>query len=781
VTLLKQETLFSVIDAAIEAGLEYDTLLLSVPREAQASLVRPSTRSTRELYLALLSQLNEWGASDRKEPPLRTVMHSMHFLAGSRVQAGIFQRALSELDGAPLAVNEQGELLFMRAKDCYVERGYRVVPPVGAPTSSTFQAWRGTSAVSIIGVAAVASLEAVIDSVKTQVGQLAPWERVEGCVVLDAHDSKKAEQVRQAGLVPVPYGELAPMGVREITAFVDRQQAKLVKGLPDAAGRREPGDICREVRAALREGPVRVVTVNASNAMECAHRIVLKLTSDYLRDPARAAPLLLPLPSRPRVLQDLVAAAFQEHRVPFSRFDFPGLVAEKAFLPVFTVDSPQASWRASSEESPAREVLARGGKVVLVTSEEGPVAPSQVSHLLSVPARHVRAFSAGTSKSKAPALVHSTPPPAPVITKAGNQSRFEQGRALLVGVASYARVSPLPECVLNDARDLATLLQSPARGGYLDTNVELLLDQDATAERFRHGLRRLAEGACPDDTVVVFFSGHGLRRADGDHPEAYLLPIDYDPGDVARTALSATELTRLLAAIRAKRLVVLLDACHAAGAAQLKSGNAIATFKSGLDDKTYEALGRGAGRVVIASSRADELSCVLPGMKNSLFTAYLLEALGGAAASDDEDFVRVLDVFHHISENVPLRAIQHPILKAQDVENNFPIALSPRTKRASVWPAQDRQRSSAQNGQVVAPALPPKARIAIKHALVRRWDDLADYLGIPLIDKAKFDRGYEGQRILEWLEERGRLHELRPAFTHFEWDDLLAELDRHSR
>jgi hypothetical protein len=236
-----------------------------------------------------------------------------------------------------------------------------------------------------------------------------------------------------------------------------------------------------------------------------------------------------------------------------------------------------------------------------------------------------------------------------------------------------------------------------------------------------------------------------------------------------------------LTAIQAKRLVVLLDACHAAGAAQLKTSQATATFKAGLDDKTYAALGRGVGRVVIASSRADELSCVLPGMKNSLFTAYLLEALAGAAASEDEDCVRVLDVFHHISENVPLRATQHPILKAQDVENNFPIALSPRTKRAQVSPAQDSKRGPAHNGYVSASPLPAKARLAIKHALVRRWDDLADYFGIPLSDKVKFDHGYEGQRTLEWLEERGRLHELRQAFTHFEWDDLLAELDRHSQ
>ncbi len=40
-------------------------------------------------------------------------------------------------------------------------------------------------------------------------------------------------------------------------------------------------------------------------------------------------------------------------------------------------------------------------------------------------------------------------------------------------------------------------------------------------------------------------------------------------------------------------------------------------------------LAQGKGRVVIASSRPDELSWVLPGMRNSLFTHYILEVLRG--------------------------------------------------------------------------------------------------------------------------------------------------------
>jgi metacaspase-1 len=659
VTLLKQEMLFSVIDAAVEAGLECDSLLLSIPREVQASLARLSGRSSREQFLTVLSQLNDWGAHEHKEPPLRRLMQSMHFLAQPGAQAQVFQRALTEIDRAPSRVNDPAELLFLRTKDYYVERGYRVVPPVNAPVSLTFQAWRAASAVSIIGVAAVASLDAVIRAVRELVEQLEGRERVEGCVVLFSGDPREVERVREASLTPVPYGELALMGVREITAFVDRQQAELVQRKTDVGETIEDKDLCRELRAALREGPVRIVTVAAPSTAESARRIVLSLTSDYLRDPARAAPLLLPLPMRPSGIQDLVAAAFNERRVPFSRFDFPGLLAEKAFLPVFLGDSRDPLI------SDLRPVLDPGGKVVLVTSKEGAIAPQEVHRRWGVPARHVRALTARTPPTKG-----SVGRPTP---------RFEQGRALLVGVANYTSAPKLPEMVLNDARDLAAVLQSPDRCGYLEENVELLLDEQATAELFRRGLRNLVASARRDDTVVVYFSGHGFRverEGTESQPEAYLLPFDYDPRDLARTALSASELSGLLAAIQSSRLVVLLDACHAAGAAYMKSAVATASLKSGLGDKTYEALGRGVGRVVIASSRANEPSCGFPGMKNSLFTTYLLEALVGAATSPHQKVVRVLEVFHHIAENVPRKASQHPILKTQDLENNFPIALN---------------------------------------------------------------------------------------------------------
>ena len=65
----------------------------------------------------------------------------------------------------------------------------------------------------------------------------------------------------------------------------------------------------------------------------------------------------------------------------------------------------------------------------------------------------------------------------------------------------------------------------------------------------------------------------------------------------------------------------------------------------------------------------------MPAMDNSLFTHFLLEALRGNARTRGDGLIRVFDVFDYVSEEVPARGRQHPIFKATDLENNFPIAL----------------------------------------------------------------------------------------------------------
>jgi len=87
--------------------------------------------------------------------------------------------------------------------------------------------------------------------------------------------------------------------------------------------------------------------------------------------------------------------------------------------------------------------------------------------------------------------------------------RFERGHALVIGMANYPKVNHLPETVLNDARDLHALLTDPATCGYLPTNVTQMLNGEATRDGIHASLADLAARAGPDDTAVVFFSGHG--------------------------------------------------------------------------------------------------------------------------------------------------------------------------------------------------------------------------------------------------------------------------------
>jgi hypothetical protein len=255
-------------------------------------------------------------------------------------------------------------------------------------------------------------------------------------------------------------------------------------------------------------------------------------------------------------------------------------------------------------------------------------------------------------------------------------SEFNAGYALIIGIANYPKVRRLPETVLQDARDVNDLLRSSAHCGYLAGNTRLLLDAEATADGIRDGLRWLAQAASLKDTALIFFSGHGGRVTRSPEAGNYLIPYDCLPSELSSTAISGNELTGLLRAVKAQRLVAFFDNCYSGGTGEPKDlGLEHTPFKVGLDDNQYDQLAQGTGRVIMASSRSDEVSLVLPNMNNSLFTHYLLEALRGSARTRGDGLLRVFDVFEYVSEQVPARGSQHPIFKATDLENNFPIAL----------------------------------------------------------------------------------------------------------
>lgn len=260
-------------------------------------------------------------------------------------------------------------------------------------------------------------------------------------------------------------------------------------------------------------------------------------------------------------------------------------------------------------------------------------------------------------------------------------NHFKHGYAVVVGIANYVHLNWLSPVVVQDAVDFSTLLQDPAYANYMTDHVRMICNEDATAQILREALHWLATTAQPSDTVIIFFSGHGGQITEGTQPGYYLLTVDSDWRDLNKTAIESAEFIALLDQIKAERLVLLLDCCHAGGVGGAKDGSdlGIPGYKAGFDDTLYYQLATGEGRVVITSSKEDEKSWILPDMNNSLFTHYMLKALKGEAKTYDDGVVGVLDIFNYVSATVPDHAQQfgqqqHPLLKAT-AANNFPLVL----------------------------------------------------------------------------------------------------------
>lgn len=254
-----------------------------------------------------------------------------------------------------------------------------------------------------------------------------------------------------------------------------------------------------------------------------------------------------------------------------------------------------------------------------------------------------------------------------------------QNACLLIGIADYQYIRPLPASVIADVDALRALIASQQLGFYAAEQHLYLTNEAASKAAIQAALAQLAQWATPSSTVLIYISSHGQHLANGVNAGSYLLPVetqvDSDGLIVPETAMSHQEFSHCLRQIKAKRLVVLLDLCHAGGMGEAKDTGQTA-YLNGFADRHLSLLAGGSGRVIMAASRANEQSWILHNDHNSLFTKHLLAGLQGNALSVG-GVIRVFDLFNYVQPRVTAeKAEQHPIFKAE-LEENFPIAIVP--------------------------------------------------------------------------------------------------------
>src|SRR5690606_14724902 len=111
------------------------------------------------------------------------------------------------------------------------------------------------------------------------------------------------------------------------------------------------------------------------------------------------------------------------------------------------------------------------------------------------------------------------------------------------------------------------------------------------------------------------------------------------------TWIKAEEIKDRISQLKSRRLIFFLDCCHAAGMTAGFSGLSEQMPRHTNADGLAQKLDDGRGMTIISACRADQLSVILEGEENSLFTKCMIEVLrGDAKREDDEPFVRIFDV-----------------------------------------------------------------------------------------------------------------------------------------
>jgi hypothetical protein len=242
--------------------------------------------------------------------------------------------------------------------------------------------------------------------------------------------------------------------------------------------------------------------------------------------------------------------------------------------------------------------------------------------------------------------------------------------------------------VAADARALRDVLVHPARCGYAPDKLRLLTGTESSRQgdprRARLAGDELAAIPDGDSTAILYFSGHG--HVEGD--EHYLIPYDLNLRRIRSSAIRAADFADAVAQLTPRRLLVVLDCCHAAGMA-VKQAAPAAAFASAaippalfLPEAKSLAAGRlasGAGRAVLSSCQPGESSYLRADGRMSIFTYHLIEALTGhAQPSGGAPEVLVSDLASYLQRHVRQSALaqhgaeQNPV---PQLTGNFPVAL----------------------------------------------------------------------------------------------------------
>lgn len=220
--------------------------------------------------------------------------------------------------------------------------------------------------------------------------------------------------------------------------------------------------------------------------------------------------------------------------------------------------------------------------------------------------------------------------------------------------------------------------------------------QTSTLEAIRTSLGRIEHEAKSQDTVLFYFSGHGMIEPASKQPFLCLTETQID--NLNNTGLGLQELLQQLQLCGASKQLVILDACHSGSIVTLWGG-ARGEAEESQPNPTHElaevlqqCAAQSRGFCALLSCEEGQQSWEFPDLKHGVFTYYLMQGLRGEAA-DAKGIIEVSYLYKYVYDQTQqyvdsrmrqlrlteLRNYQQTPRLIMSVSGNLVLGLKPET------------------------------------------------------------------------------------------------------
>lgn len=301
---------------------------------------------------------------------------------------------------------------------------------------------------------------------------------------------------------------------------------------------------------------------------------------------------------------------------------------------------------AFGQDPDARQIIAN------VMNEAAAIAGSGVP-ATTPPAPTAAPTPRPTPKPKPTPEPKATTKPATVPQASGQIQRW----ALVIGVSDYedTRIPDL-RYAERDAKAVYHWLIAPGGGAYASSRVKLLLGPEATLRGMREAMFDWLKQPQPEDMVFIYFAGHGSPDSPDEEDNLFLLPYDANYAKIGATGLPMWEFKNSLKRmVRAKRVVIMADACHSGGmGSEFDIGRRGLDVKPKVNQAFAEISKAGQGIAVFTASDNSQLTqeAVKWGGGHGVFTWAVLKGLQGQADYNGDGKVTLGELIPYVSQTV---------------------------------------------------------------------------------------------------------------------------------